>query len=785
MKKITFIPFLAFLVLLFSTIVSYSQNTNITFDNTSASLTTTPACSFNQCNAQDVNFGDVYLGDNVGNVATLAYITNPVNGLYIWVTVSSNSSKYDLLFQFDYLVGGVRKNFDNTNFVGAATDRLTIKIRGSIITAGSKYRMAQITNYTAGQSLELKNIYLSWETSGQAITPAQSLSLITCNPPKCSSALSSGIIVKTPLFADFSINKSCDGGTYQKVFYTSTSTGVEPNTNYSWSFPGAATISPVSLTTIGPYTVTYSSAGPFSASLTVSDPTNQVIPNTKTVNNITLTSCCTTPVITAITGTNICSGGTFTVTPINGTNGTVPVGTLYSWAAPNVIGISGTAAGSNAASISGTLTNSTNAPINVVYTVTPTSGICTGSTFTVTVTVNPKPALSNITASSICSGGTFTVTPTNGTNGTVPSGTTYSWAAPNVIGISGTAAGSNASNISGTLTNSTNAPINVIYTVTPTSGTCSGSTFTVTVTVNPKPTLSNITATSICSGGTFTVTPANGTNGTIPAGTTYSWAAPNVVGISGTAAGSNAASISGTLTNSTNAPINVIYTITPTSGTCAGSTFTVTVTVNPLPVCSITGPDGPICPSSTGNSYSAPAGMSNYTWSISGNATINGNTSSQTVLITAGANCGASFTLTLVIKDINGCESTCTKIINVQDSTAPIWTTAPTALNVTLQCSDTAGLTAAQANAPVATDNCGGTVTYTKVSGAFVAGTCANSGTYTNTWKATDVCTNESTVFTQTITIQDTTAPTWTTAPASLDVTLQCSDTAGLTAAQA
>ncbi|MET3022551.1 hypothetical protein, partial [Flavobacterium hydatis] len=91
---------------------------------------------------------------------------------------------------------------------------------------------------------------------------------------------------------------------------------------------------------------------------------------------------------------------------------------------------------------------------------------------------------------------------------------------------------------------------------------------------------------------------------------------------------------------------------------------------------------------------------------------------------------------------------------------------------------------AAQNQAPTATDNCGGTVTYTKVSGAFVAGTCANAGTYTNTWKITDVCTNESTVFTQTITIQDTTAPTWTTAPTALNVTLQCSDTAGLTAAQ-
>ncbi|SHM74428.1 PKD domain-containing protein, partial [Flavobacterium xinjiangense] len=332
MKKITFIRFLAFLILLFTTTIGYSQNTNITFDNTNASLTTTPACTFQGCVANDVTFGDVYLGDNVGNLATLAYVANPVNGLYIWVTIASNSSKYDLLFQFDYLVGGIRKNFNNTNFVGATTDRLTIKVRGSIITAGSKYRMAQITNYTAGQSLELKNIYLGWNTNGGAIKATENISLITCDAPKCSNAYSSGIIIKTPLFADFSISKNCDGGTFQKVVYTSTSTGVEANTSYSWSFPGAATVSPISLTTMGPYTVTYSSVGPYSASLTVTDPTSQVIPNTKTIGNITLTSCCTIA-INSIAKTNVqCNGnsnGTVTATKTGGV-GTITYDLLFS-----------------------------------------------------------------------------------------------------------------------------------------------------------------------------------------------------------------------------------------------------------------------------------------------------------------------------------------------------------------------------------------------------------------------------------------------------------------------
>ncbi|WP_180903966.1 hypothetical protein, partial [Flavobacterium chungangense] len=129
--------------------------------------------------------------------------------------------------------------------------------------------------------------------------------------------------------------------------------------------------------------------------------------------------------------------------------------------------------------------------------------------------------------------------------------------------------------------------------------------------------------------------------------------------------------------------------------------------------------------------------------------------------------------------------STCEKIVTVNDTTAPTWTTTANALNVTLQCSDLSGLATAQATAPIATDNCGGTVTYTKTSGSFVAGSCVNSGTYTNTWIAKDVCNNSSTTFTQVITIQDTTAPMWTTAAASLDVTLQCSDLSGLATAQA
>ena len=94
----------------------------------------------------------------------------------------------------------------------------------------------------------------------------------------------------------------------------------------------------------------------------------------------------TTPSITAMTA-NTCSGVPFTVTPVNGTNGAVPAGTTYSWSAPAGTGFTGGGAGSGASSISGDLSNTTAGNVTATYTVTPLSGSCTGTAFTVTVTI--------------------------------------------------------------------------------------------------------------------------------------------------------------------------------------------------------------------------------------------------------------------------------------------------------------------------------------------------------------------------------------------------------------
>ena len=146
-----------------------------------------------------------------------------------------------------------------------------------------------------------------------------------------------------------------------------------------------------------------------------------------------------------------------------------------------------------------------------------------------------------------------------------------------------------------------------------------------------------------------------------------------------------------------------------------------------------------------------------------------------------------SYTNTWVVTDACGNTSAVyTQVITIIDTEAPTWTTAANALDITKQCSDATGITAAQAMFPVASDNCDSDVSnIVKTSGAFVAGSCPEAGSYTNTWVVTDACGNTSEVYTQVITIIDTEAPTWTTAANALDITKQCSDATGITAAQA
>jgi len=369
----------------------------------------------------------------------------------------------------------------------------------------------------------------------------------------------------------------CNGAAFSLAPVNGINGNIPDQTLYSWSAPSLSTGSSVS------------------NALSISD---SLVNGTNTIQSVAYTinpvsgSCFGQAFTTTVYSNpaasinafsiSTCSGSAFTISPVHGNDGIVPSGTNYSWSAPSVTGgISGAIGATNAASINGSLSNTTNIPQTATYLVSAVSGNCIGNTFTVIVTVNPTPSVSPLSLAS-CSGSGFVISPVNGFNGVVPASTLFSWNSPTLSsGITGTASVLNNSVINGILINTTSASQTVTYHITPVSGSCSGSQFTVTVSVSPVAMISDMTST-VCTGTPFTISPANGSNGIIPIGTLYNWAPPNKDGSIGSLQNINTTSITGTIFNGTSSAITASYLITPVSENCIGSVFSVTVTINPV-----------------------------------------------------------------------------------------------------------------------------------------------------------------------------------------------------------
>src|SRR5207247_7505843 len=122
----------------------------------------------------------------------------------------------------------------------------------------------------------------------------------------------------------------------------------------------------------------------------------------------------------------------------------------------------------------------------------------------------------------------------------------------------------------------------------------------------------------------------------------------------------------------------------------------IVLTVAPLPACSITGLSS-VCPQSS-RQFSGPSGMSSYSWSITGNASISGPTNQQSVSVISGSVCDETFSLFLNVTS-NLCSSACSQTVTVEDHTPPTITCVP---NKTVECTS-----AWSFNAPNATDTCG------------------------------------------------------------------------------
>jgi hypothetical protein len=462
----------------------------------------------------------------------------------------------------------------------------------------------------------------------------------------------------------------------------------------------------------------------------------------------------------------VCSGNPITTIVLSGN----VAGTTFNWTRDNTVTVTGIGP-SGSGNISGTLTNTTNAPVTVTFTITPTANGCAGAPITATVLVNPTPnAVATPASQTVCSGIPITTIVLSG----AVAGTTFNWTRDNNVTVTGIGP-SGSGNISGALTNTTNAPVTVTFTITPTANGCPGAPITATVLVNPTPTATAAPASqTICSGNTITTIVMSGT----VAGTVFNWTRDNTVAVTGIA-NSGSGNISGALTNTTNAPVTVTFTITPVANGCSGTPITSTVLVNPTPIAVATPPSQTVCSGVpiTTIVLSGPVAGTTYSWTRNNTVAATGIAASGTgnisgtLVNTTNAAVTVTFTITPSANSCTGAPITAT--VTVQ---APLTIVCPS--NIVINA--TAGTCGAVVNYPPATVT--GTpapvVTYSQASGSTFP-----VGVTTVTVTATNICGTVTCTFT--ITVLDVRVPVITTQPANRAVCVPGSATFSVVATNA
>ncbi|MCP9762258.1 PKD-like domain-containing protein, partial [Lacihabitans soyangensis] len=392
----------------------------------------------------------------------------------------------------------------------------------------------------------------------------------------------------------------------------------------------------------------------------------------------------------SIASQTVCSDAAITTIELGTSNSLAS--TTYSWTRDNITNVTGLA-NTGTANVSGTPNNVTGVPQTIVYTITPTTDGCVGNTFTVSVVVNPEPVGTvSLATQTVCSD--VAITTINLGTSNMLSGVTYSWSRDNTTAVTGLAS-TGTINITGIPNNVTGATQTVVYTITPSVGSCVGNIFTTEVLVKPEPvgTVSLATQT-VCSDVAITDITLGTSNSLV--GTTYSWTRDKALEVTGLAS-SGTTTITGTPNNVTGVPQTITYTITPTTDGCIGNTFTATVIVNPEPVGVATLSSQTVCSDiaiseivlSTSNSISGTT----YTWTrdkttevtglaSSGSGNIIGTPnnitgSSQTVTYTitptSGTCVGNDFTATVIVKpEPVGVPTPLTQTVCSDDNITPI-----------------------------------------------------------------------------------------------------------------
>ncbi len=388
--------------------------------------------------------------------------------------------------------------------------------------------------------------------------------------PLCRPSATTNIVINpTPdVVAAPTSQTVCSGTAITTIAFSGSVVG----TTYNWTRNNTATVTGIAANGSGNITgtLTNTTGAPITVTFTIT-PTAGGCPGTPVTATVLVNP---TPTVTATPASQTVCSGTAITTIVN--SGSPVAGTVYNWTRDNTATVTGIAA-SGSGNIAGTLTNTTGAPITVTFTITPTANGCPGTPVTATVTVNPLNSANATPATqTICSGSNITPILITGV-----AGATFTWTRDNVANVpGGIPASGSGSTISGFMINTTNAPVTVTFTITPSAGGCPGIPTTVTVVVNPfASAVATPVAQTACSGSPIATIALTGN----VAGATYSWTRDNTATLTGIAA-SGTGNITGTLVNTTTAPVTTTFTITPSFGGCPGPVITASVTVNPTPV---------------------------------------------------------------------------------------------------------------------------------------------------------------------------------------------------------
>ena len=338
-------------------------------------------------------------------------------------------------------------------------------------------------------------------------------------------------------------------------------------------------------------------------------------------------------------------------------------GVTFQWSRAAVTGISNAVVNNiTSPTINETLINTTGNAINVIYTIIPTLGNCSGQPFNYTVTVNPTPVVMGHTRDTICD-----YTTDNYAINFNTSNTSFTWSRAAVTGISNLpVSGQAAGTIREVLFNTTNLPVNVTYVINYSTSSCQGTPFNLIITVNPQAVVTSALSTQACSGSPedYQIT------SNIP-GATYSWSRDVVDNITNPAVSNQTSPvINETLISTSQNPVGVKYVIIPITNGCPGTPYDYFAVVNPPVPVVVANANSPVCQASTIHLSTTPVTGAAYLWT--GPNGFSSTDQNPVIANVTAANAG-TYTLVLTIK---GC-STIPATVDVNVDKPPLAKAGP------------------------------------------------------------------------------------------------------------